>query len=252
MIGLSYVFYGWVGLELLPVAARAPRWLPSAAGPGSRPPAPSGPGASPWPPPSSPTSALLGWFKYYGFFVTSVVNFLGTLPALTTPTCRCCAFRAAARHLVLHVPGHELRGRRLPGRARAGLAARLRVYMAFFPYLVAGPSRGRPSSCPSSRPPRPGRVESRAFFLILAGLVKKMLIADYLATQIVAGVHHTGAVLVARGASRPRLRGADLLRLQRLHRHRHRHRAAARLPVPQNFNAPVHGADLRTSGAAGT
>ena len=48
---------------------------------------------------------------------------------------------AAARHLVLHVPRDQLRGRRAP-RARRGRCAGSRTtaqYMAFFPQLIAGP-----------------------------------------------------------------------------------------------------------------
>ncbi len=67
------------------------------------------------------------------------------------------------------------------------------VYVAFFPYLLAGPIARAPDFLPQLRRPRdPRRIDaSRAFFLIFAGLVKKMLIADYVATQLVTGVFTT-------------------------------------------------------------
>ncbi len=61
------------------------------------------------------------------------------------------------------------------------------VYVAFFPYLLAGPIARASDFLPQLRRPRDSRRidASRAFFLIFAGLVKKMLIADYVATHLV-------------------------------------------------------------------
>jgi alginate O-acetyltransferase complex protein AlgI len=67
------------------------------------------------------------------------------------------------------------------------------VYVAFFPYIMAGPIARASEFLPQLVGPRdPRRVDtSRAFFLIFAGLAKKMLLADYLATHIVNGVFTT-------------------------------------------------------------
>jgi D-alanyl-lipoteichoic acid acyltransferase DltB (MBOAT superfamily) len=64
------------------------------------------------------------------------------------------------------------------------------VYTAFFPYLLAGPIARAREFLPQLNSPRdPHTVDSsRAFVLILGGLVKKMLIADYLSTHIVNGL----------------------------------------------------------------
>ena len=83
--------------------------------------------------------AVLGYFKYRGFFLDSLDG-LGSLgrprPRPARP-----ARAAAARHLVLHVQRHELRDRRLPRRrdrdARASCAT--------------------PPSSPCSRAPSPAR-----------------------------------------------------------------------------------------------
>ena len=62
--------------------------------------------------------------------------------------------------------------------------------MCFFPYITAGPIAWAREFLPQLVSPRdPRRIDTaRAFFLIFAGLAKKMLLADYLATHLVNGV----------------------------------------------------------------
>ena len=64
------------------------------------------------------------------------------------------------------------------------------VYVAFFPYLLAGPIARAAEFLPQLRGPRdPRSVDAaRAFRLIVGGLAKKVLIADYLATHLVNGL----------------------------------------------------------------
>jgi alginate O-acetyltransferase complex protein AlgI len=64
------------------------------------------------------------------------------------------------------------------------------VYTAFFPYLLAGPIARAREFLPQLRAPRnPHAVDAgRAFSLILGGLAKKVLVADYLATHIANGL----------------------------------------------------------------
>ena len=61
------------------------------------------------------------------------------------------------------------------------------VYLAFFPHLVAGPIVRPGELIPQLDKPRnPRRVDtSRAFYLIATGLFKKVVIANYLAANIV-------------------------------------------------------------------
>ena len=118
------------------------------------------------------------------------------------------------------------------------------VYLSFFPHLVAGPDRAPGELLPQLDTPRaPRRVDtSRAFCLIATGLFKKVVIANYLAANIVDGVfaapgqHSSLEILLAR----LRLRRPDLRRLLRLHRHRDRDRAAPRLHVPAELRLAVH------------
>ena len=61
------------------------------------------------------------------------------------------------------------------------------TYLSFFPHVVAGPIvRGSEFMPQIDEPKDPRRVDaSRAFFLIFIGLFKKVVIANYLATEIV-------------------------------------------------------------------
>ena len=79
---------------------------------------------------------VLGYFKYYNFFVDSVTNGFDKLGITVSPPL--AAGHPAHRHLVLHVPGDELRDRRLPGQPETGRVARLRRLP-----LVLPPPRGR-------------------------------------------------------------------------------------------------------------
>ena len=131
------------------------------------------------------------------------------------------------RHLVLHLPGDELRDRRLPGQPQAGQPARLRR----LPVVLPAPRRradraGRrvPAAAPpapptpaTSRRPAPSGSSSPA-------CSRRSSSSSFLASAIVdqvfaaPGNHSSLEILFAiYGYAVP-----DLRRLQRLHRHRHR------------------------------
>ena len=119
------------------------------------------------------------------------------------------------------------------------------VYLSFFPHLVAGPIVRPSELIPQFDTPRdPRRVDtSRAFYLIAVGLFKKVVIANYLASNIVDEVfgapsQHSSLEILIGGL---RLRGADLLRLLRLHGHRDRDRAPARLQLPAELRLALRG-----------
>ena len=81
---------------------------------------------------------LLGYFKYYDFFVTSDEQ--PVRPRRRRRPARSALDPPPGRHLLLHVQGDQLRRRRLPRRLRAGRAsATFAAYLSFFPHLVAGP-----------------------------------------------------------------------------------------------------------------
>jgi len=134
---------------------------------------------------------VLGWFKYYGFFVTSVVNFLGLFHLNADLPLLRIVLPVGISFLTFRVLSYVVDVYR--GKLHASSLLDFAVYVAFFPYIMAGPIARAGEFLPQLAGPRdPRRVDtSRAFFLIFAGLAKKMLLADYLATHIVNGVFTT-------------------------------------------------------------
>lgn len=190
MLAASYVFYGWwdvrfvpllalssVGNQLLAVAihrSTSPqrrRGLLAVAVAGNL--------------------AVLGTFKYYGFFASSLVNaFAGLGVDVPLPLLQFVLpvgisfFTFQALSYVIDV---------YRGDAEPAHPLDFAVYLSFFPQLVAGPIVRTSELLPQFRAPRdPRRVDiGRAFHLILLGLAKKVVIADFLAREIVDPVFHS-------------------------------------------------------------
>src|SRR5262245_48096279 len=128
---------------------------------------------------------LLGYFKYFNFFVSSTNNAL-TWVGLELPI--------SVREIVLPVGISfftfmgisyvvDIYRRELEPASFGKFAA----YLSLFPHLVAGPIVRGSELLPQLDTPRdPRRVDTgRAFYLIGTGLFKKVVIANYLATNIV-------------------------------------------------------------------
>jgi D-alanyl-lipoteichoic acid acyltransferase DltB (MBOAT superfamily) len=129
--------------------------------------------------------ALLGYFKYYDFFVSSTQN-MATIVGLDLPV--------SVREIVLPVGisfytfmgisylVDTYRGDTLPTTLE-----KFAAYLSFFPHLVAGPIVRPNELIPQLETPRDPRTvdTSRAFYLIATGLFKKVVIANYLAANIV-------------------------------------------------------------------
>ena len=188
---VSFVFYGWWDWRfvlLLALSAVAnqffARWIAGLP--------PRGSGRK-WALAAAVAANLgvLGVFKYYGFFVTSAVDFLGALHLNADLPLLRILLPIGISFLTFRVLSYVIDVYR--GTLRPASLIDFSVYVAFFPYLAAGPIARASEFLPQLREPRdPRRVDtSRAFFLIFGGLVKKMLIADYLATHIVNGVFTT-------------------------------------------------------------
>ena len=146
---------------------------------------------------------LLGWFKYYGFFSLAVdhalrdVGFGMPMPLLQVALPVGISFYTfQAISYVTDV----WRGTIEPVKS-----IDFAVYQSFFPHLVAGPIVRASEFVPQLATPRdPRKVDAtRAFFLIGGGLIKKVVIADLLATRLVdpvfntPGQHSGGETLVA-------------------------------------------------------
>jgi alginate O-acetyltransferase complex protein AlgI len=128
---------------------------------------------------------LLGYFKYYDFFVSSSQNLL-SLVGLDVPL--------DVRSVVLPVGisfytfmGISYVVDTYRGDFEPVSFGKFAAYLSFFPHLVAGPIVRPSQLIPQFDAPRdPRRVDtSRAFFLIATGLFKKVVIANYLAGSIV-------------------------------------------------------------------
>ncbi|MCZ7528059.1 MAG: MBOAT family protein [Acidimicrobiia bacterium] len=135
--------------------------------------------------------ATLGYFKYSDFFVSSAQNLLeqlgiGISPRIVTVTLPVgiSFFTFQALSYVIDVFRRQIEP--------VGLV-KFAVYLSFFPQLVAGPIVRAAELLPQLRERHdPRRVDaSRAFWLIAAGLFKKVVLANFLATAIVDRVFAT-------------------------------------------------------------
>ena len=134
---------------------------------------------------------LLGWFKYYSFFTLAVdhalkdVGFGMPFPLLQVALPVGISFYTfQAISYVTDV----WRGTITPVKS-----IDFAVYQSFFPHLVAGPIVRASEFVPQLATPRDPRkvAATRAFFLIGGGLIKKVVIADLLATRLVDPVFST-------------------------------------------------------------
>jgi alginate O-acetyltransferase complex protein AlgI len=146
--------------------------------------------------------ALLGYFKYYGFFVSSTHN-LFSFAGLDVPL--------EVRSIVLPVGisfftfmGISYVVDVFRGDFQPVSLSKFAAYLSFFPHLVAGPIVRPGELIPQLESPRDPRYvdTARAFFLIATGLFMKVVIANRLASGIVdqvfgaPGQHSSLEVLV--------------------------------------------------------
>jgi len=129
--------------------------------------------------------ALLGYFKYYGFAVTSTNN-LFAFVGVDVPL--------EVRSIVLPVGisfftfmGISYLVDVFRGDFEPTSLSKFAAYLSFFPHLVAGPIVRPGELIPQLDTPRDPRYvdTSRAFFLIGTGLFMKVVIANHLAASIV-------------------------------------------------------------------
>jgi alginate O-acetyltransferase complex protein AlgI len=135
--------------------------------------------------------ALLSYFKYRGFFVDSasdLLNGIGVdvspqIVALTLPV-GISFFTFQALSYVIDVYRRSFEPVRLIDFA---------VYLSFFPHVVAGPIVRAAEFIPQLWQRHDPRTidASRAFFLIFGGLFKKVVLANFLAVEIVDPVFGT-------------------------------------------------------------
>ena len=129
---------------------------------------------------------ILGYFKYLDFFIAQALTLAHTL-GLNPPLAFVnVTLPVAISFLTFHAISYIVdvyRGRLKASRSPLDIL----LYISFFPHLVAGPIVRAHEFLPQLASPR--RAEDFGFgenmLLILGGLLKKMVIANYLAVQFV-------------------------------------------------------------------
>jgi D-alanyl-lipoteichoic acid acyltransferase DltB (MBOAT superfamily) len=129
--------------------------------------------------------AVLGFFKYYGFFVTSVTDGLGALGIDANPPLLQVVLPVGISFFTFQALSYVIDRYRddTDGYPLLDFA----VYLSFFPHLVAGPIvRARELLPQLQERPDPRRVDAAlAFRLIFAGLFKKVVISSFVASAAV-------------------------------------------------------------------
>jgi D-alanyl-lipoteichoic acid acyltransferase DltB (MBOAT superfamily) len=130
----------------------------------------------------------LGVFKYYSFFVqqwSNVLHDAGLPPGLPLLT---IALPVGVSFFTFQAISYVVDVKR--GHVEPASTLDFAVYLSFFPHLIAGPIVRAREFLPQLQSPRdPERVAvSSGLYLIALGLVKKVVIADYLARVLVQPV----------------------------------------------------------------
>lgn len=130
--------------------------------------------------------ATLGWFKYANFFVLSLALLLASLGLERDIVWAGVILPVGISFYTFHGISYVV------DCAQGKVAARrnpvdVAFYVSFFPHLVAGPIVRAADFLPQIDRPTPphAAIRAEAMVLILGGLVKKMVIANYLAVMVV-------------------------------------------------------------------
>ncbi len=147
--------------------------------------------------------SVLGYFKYYDFFVTSSDNLLSVVGLDVPIGVKSIVLPVGISFYTFMAVSYVVDTYR--GDISPTTFEKFAVYLSFFPHLVAGPIVRPGELIPQLDTPRdPRRVDtSRAFYLIATGLFKKVVIANFLASNIVdevfgaPGQHSSLEILIA-------------------------------------------------------
>lgn len=125
--------------------------------------------------------SLLGFFKYWGFFVESTAEFLSMIGLGSNLTTLQIILPVGISFYTFQTMSYTIdvyRGNLQPTKSLPDFA----LYVAFFPQLVAGPIERSSSLLPQFTKPRRFRVGdfSEGLYLILLGLFLKVVVGDNL------------------------------------------------------------------------
>jgi D-alanyl-lipoteichoic acid acyltransferase DltB (MBOAT superfamily) len=128
---------------------------------------------------------LLGYFKYAQFFEVSARNALTDIGIHINPEILRVTLPVGISFFTFQAMSYviDIYRRQIEPVSFLDFA----VYISFFPHLVAGPIVRASEFLPQLKEKRdPRRVDAgRAFFLIISGLFKKVVLANFLATTLV-------------------------------------------------------------------
>jgi alginate O-acetyltransferase complex protein AlgI len=129
--------------------------------------------------------AVLGWFKYYGFFVDSVADATRSIGLGLSPPVLEIALPVGISFFTFHAISYVVDIGR--GQLRPLRLDELALYMSFFPHLVAGPIVRASEFAPQLHMRSDPRhlPSGEAFRLIAFGLFKKVVVSSYVASEIV-------------------------------------------------------------------
>jgi D-alanyl-lipoteichoic acid acyltransferase DltB (MBOAT superfamily) len=129
--------------------------------------------------------AVLGFFKYWEFFISSIRQTLDATGLPIDPPFLEIILPIGISFTTFHAISYVVDVGR--GKQQPLSLLDFTPYLSFFPHLVAGPIVRATEFAPQiSHRPDPRKVKSaEAFWLIFAGLFKKVVISTYLAGQIV-------------------------------------------------------------------
>jgi alginate O-acetyltransferase complex protein AlgI len=132
--------------------------------------------------------ALLGYFKYYDFFVSSTHNVFALVGVDVPLEVRSIVLPVGISFFTFMGISYVVDTYR--GEWEPVSLGKFAAYLSFFPHLVAGPIVRPHELLPQFDSPRDPRYvdTSRAFFLIGTGLFMKVVIANHLASAIVDDV----------------------------------------------------------------
>ena len=129
--------------------------------------------------------SILGYFKYFGFFLDSAQALLISLGIKVNPWHLKLILPAAISFYVFESLSYviEIYQRHLPATTKLRHYA---LFIAYFPKLVAGPIERPAVLIPQIQRPRILNADNltRGLFLILLGLFKKIVVADGLAPTV--------------------------------------------------------------------
>jgi alginate O-acetyltransferase complex protein AlgI len=132
---------------------------------------------------------LLGYFKYYNFFAASLINAFERIGIAVHVGFIEVALPIAISFITFHALSYIIDVYRREMKPTTSLLDIL-FYISFFPHLIAGPIvRASKFLSQTGTRRRASDIKlGQSVFLILGGLFKKVIIANYLASDFVDGV----------------------------------------------------------------